>query len=167
MILFRSDPQPASSSKVEMDCRRRSVDLQQLANERRSADAPKRVADYIDHRSDPQCLHCLQSTEGFGNAHLFPGWEWEYNWGLREGALGRRIDDLDSEDSERDSQHCRLENSGSGTNVGSAGVHRKDSAGRWQSSALEDFAEEGSCLAGMEANNHSRSPKISSRSEAA
>ena len=165
MLLFRSDPQPVSSSKVEMDCRRRSVDLQLLATERRSADALKRIGDYIDRRSDRQCLYCLQSTEDFGSAHLFPGWEWECNSGLREGAPSRRIDDLGSEDSAHDSQHCRLGNSGSGTSVESAEVRYKDFAGRWQSNALEDFAEEGNCLVGMEANNHSRLSKVSSGRE--
>ena len=108
MFLFRSDPRPVSSSKVEMDCRRHWVDLRLLADVQRSADGPKRIADYIDHLPARQCLHCLQSTEGFGNAHLFPGLEWECNSGLREGAPSRRSGDLDSEDSDHDSLHYRL-----------------------------------------------------------
>ena len=137
-----------------MDCRRHSVGLQLLAGEKRSANVLKTTAGYTDHRSDCRRLHYLRSTEGFGSAHLFPGWGWEYSSDLKEGAPSRRIGDLDSEDSGHDSLHCRLESSGSGTSVGSAGVPRKDFAGRWRSNALADFVEGGNCLAGMEASIH-------------
>lgn len=157
MILFRSDPQPASSSKAEMDYHRHSVGLQLLVHEKKFADALKTIAGYTDQRSDCQCLHYLQSIGGFESAHLSPGWEWEYNSGLRQGALSRKIGDLGSENSGHDSLHCRLENSGSGTSVEFAEVHHKDFAGRWRSIGLEDFAELGNCLAGMEANIHSHS----------
>lgn len=59
-----------------MDCHLHLVDLGLLEDGKRSADALK-IAGYTDHRRDHQRLHYLQSTEGFGNARLFPGWEWE------------------------------------------------------------------------------------------
>ena len=76
MTLFRSDPQPVNSLKVEMDCHRHLVGLKLLEDEKRSADALQ-IAGYTDHWPDHQRLHYLQSIEGFGSARLFPGWEWE------------------------------------------------------------------------------------------
>ena len=165
MILFRSDPQPVSSLKAEMDCHRHSVDLKLLEDEKRSAAALK-IAGYTDHRPDHQCLNYLQSTEGFGNARLFPGWEWEYNSGLKEGALTRRSGDPGSGDNEHDSLHCHLENSGSGKNAEFAEVRHKDFAGHLRSIALEDFVERGNCFADMEVNIRSHSLTISSWREA-
>ena len=81
MCLFRSDPQPVSFSKGEMDCRRHSIDLWLVEDERRSVDAPKKIADCSDHRIDHQYLH---STEGFGSAPLFRGWVREHSSGLKE-----------------------------------------------------------------------------------
>ena len=59
-----------------MDCHRHLVGLKLLEDEKRSADALQ-IAGYTDHCPDHQRLHYLQSTEGFGSARLFPGWEWE------------------------------------------------------------------------------------------
>ena len=154
LILFRSDPQPVSSLKAEMDCHRHLVDLKLPEDEKRSAGALE-IAGYTDHRRDHQRLHYLQSTEGFGSARLFPGWEWEYNSGLKEGAPTRRSGDLSFGDNEHDSRHCHLENSGFGKNVEFAEVHHKDFAGHLRSIALEDCVEAGSCFADMEVNIHS------------
>lgn len=163
MCLFRSDPRPVSFLKVEMDCRRRLVDLWLVADEERSAYALKRIADYIDHRPDRQYLHYLQSTEGFGSVPLSPGWEWEHSSGLEEGDLSQRICDLDFERSYHDSLHFHLEKPDAGKQVGFAEVHHKDFAGRWRSNALGDFVKGGNSLAGMEVNTHSHLQKVSSR----
>ena len=161
LILFRSDPQPVSSLKAEMDCHRHLVDLKLLEDEKRPADALK-IAGYTDHRPDHQRLHYLQSIEGFGSAHLFPGWGWQYNSGLKEGAPTRRSGDLGFGDNEHDSLHCHLENSGSGKNVEFAEVHHKDFAGHLRRIALEDFVEEGNCFADTEVSIHSHLLTISS-----
>ena len=154
MTPFRSDPQPVSSWKAEMDCRRHLFELKLLEDEKRSADALK-IAGYTDHRPDHQRLRYLQSTEDFGSARLFPGWEWEYNSGSKEGAPTRRSGDLGLGDNEHDSLHCHLENFGSGKNFEFAEVHHKDSAGHLRSIALEDFVEGGNCFADMEVKIHS------------
>lgn len=76
MRLFHSDPQLVDFWKVGMGCHHHSLDLWLAADGEKSADAPKRVADYIDHRLDHRYLQFLQSTEGSGSAPLFPVWEW-------------------------------------------------------------------------------------------
>ena len=121
-----------------------------------------KIVGYTDHRPDRQCLYYLQSTEGFGSARLSHGWEWEYNSGLKEGALIRRSGDLGSEGSDHDSLNYRLENFGSGKNAEFAEVHHKDFADHWRSNALEDLVEGGNCFADMEANIHLHLSTISS-----
>ena len=108
MYLFRSDPQSVSFWKVEMDCRRRQVDLWLVADGERSARTLKRIAGYIDHHLDRQYLHCLQSIEDFENVPLSLGWQWEHSSGLEGGGPSQRICDLSFERSYHDSLHGRL-----------------------------------------------------------
>ena len=134
-------------------------------DEEGSANALKRIADYIDHHLDRQYLHFLQSTEDFGSVPLFPGWQWGHSSGLEQGDPSQRICDPYFERSYYDSLRYRLEKVGSDNHVGLAEVHRKDFAGRWRSNALEDSVEAGNSLAGMEVNIHSHLRKVSSRRE--